>query len=893
MRRSAMVVVAVLFLAGFLAPGAACPDRAAAGPGTGTAIVSSSLSERFGVASSHIKLFGAADIEAELDAMADAGITWLRCDFAWSDLEPSEGSWNFAGADRVVAEALERGINVLGILGTSPAWANGGHEWNWPPTDIDAWKDYVSVVCSRYAGRVSAWEVWNEQNIDLFWQPAPDADAYVALLAAASPEIRAADPGARIVMGGVAGLGPSDLDAYLSRGAADYIDALAYHPYATTIGVEGQPEEDLLRPKEGLCRDLVDFVHWLVAQHTSKDLEIWITEVGWTTCAQSPPGVDEDTQGAYMLRTMINYAVTDVDRVIWYNLRDSWENEWDRYGLLGLDFSPKPAYGCYATFNEVFGPASGVEENAATFSCLRMDTLEAHAFRLPSGGLALAAWKADDADDTLTVNVPDPSLADPVAVDPATGAEAPVPGVSRDGTGNITVSGLAIGETPLILRLDLEEPQPGENAFYFAEGFTGEGFQEYLCVGNADAEAAEVDVEFLFNGMPAKSMHVSIPPGYRTTIDVNGVVGAGKDVAMVVTSPQDIVAERPMYFSYGAGWTGGHVVVGAPGPALSHYFAEGCTGEGFDEWLCVLNPGDEPAGLTFRFQTEEEGEKVVGGRVVPPHSRASFSANELLDGAYQASCRVDSSRPVVVERPMYFDYRGFADNHWQGGHCVVGATATATTFFFAEGTTRDGFDEWLTLQNCGAGPIEIEAEYCFGPGQGEPSRKSYRVERGKRLTVFVPGEVGEGKDVSIRLSSSSAFLAERPMYFDYAGAGADHWQGGHCVIGATSVSAEMFFAEGYTGEGFHEWLCLQNPAASDAVVEVTYLTQEEGALPPRRVAVPSRTRVTLFVGDHAGEGYQLSCRLRVLSGPPVIGERPMYFSQGGRDGGHDVIGYSP
>jgi hypothetical protein len=446
---------------------------------------------------------------------------------------------------------------------------------------------------------------------------------------------------------------------------------------------------------------------------------------------------------------------------------------------------------------------------------------------------------------------------------------------------------------PLILRLDVRGPEPDVNAFYFAEGYTGDGFQEYLCVGNADTEEAEVDVEFLFNGAPSRHMHVSIPTGYRATIDVNGVVGGGKDVAMVVTSAQAIVAERPIYFSYGAGWTGGHVVMGADGPALSHFFAEGCTGEGFDEWLCVLNPGDEPAELNFRFQTEEEGEKEIAGGVVPPHSRASFSANDLLGGAYQSSCRVDSSRPVVVERPMYFDYRGFGENHWQGGHCVVGATAPASTFFFAEGTTRDGFDEWLTIQNSGADPIEVEAEYCFGPGQGEPSRKSYRVEGGKRLTIFVPGEVGPDRDVSVRLSSSSAFLAERPMYFDYTGAGADRSRGGHCVIGATSASAEMFFAEGYTGEGFHEYLCLQNPAAEDAVVEVTYLTQEEGALDPRRVTVPSRTRVTLFVGGHAGAGYQLSCRLRVLAGPPVIGERPMYFSQAGRGGGHDVIGYSP
>jgi hypothetical protein len=416
--------------------------------------VPGTVGERFGAASSHIKLFDAATVEGELDAMADAGTGWLRCDFAWADLEPAEGSWNFTGADRVVDEAEARGIKVLGILGTSPSWANGGQEWNWPPTDIEAWEDYVFTTVSRYRGRVAAWEIWNEENIPAFWQPEPDADDYVALLAAASPRIRAADPAATIVMGGVAGLGSANLADYLSRGAADYVDAIAYHPYAETIGVEGQPEEDLLRPKESLCRNLVALVHGLIALYTDKDLQIWLTEVGWTNCAETPPGVDEATQAAYLLRTMINYASTDVDRVIWYNLRDTWLNDYDRYGLLHLDFSPKPSYGYYRTFQSVFGPSTGQEPGAATFSCTSPASLEAHAFRLPDGGLALAAWKSDDSSDTLSVTIPDPTLRNPVLIDPASGAESPAAGVSRDGAGNIVVSGLAIGKTPVILRLD-------------------------------------------------------------------------------------------------------------------------------------------------------------------------------------------------------------------------------------------------------------------------------------------------------------------------------------------------------------------------------------------------------------------------------------------------------
>ncbi len=869
--------------------------------GAHAAAAASPFAQRFGVASSHIKLYDAADMDREFAAMEDIGAAWIRCDFAWTDLEYVRGGWNFSGSDKVVEKAGGRGVKILGILGASPPWANGGKDWRHPPTDMEAWRNYVRTVVARYAGRVAAWEVWNEENIHAFWQPEPDPAQYVNLLAAASPEIRSSDPEATVVMGGVAGLGSDYLDACLRLGAAEHIDAIAYHPYAETIGVKGQPEEEAFRPKEPLCRTLVEFVHWLVAQHTTKDLEVWITEVGWTTCAQAPPGVDVKTQADYMLRTLINYASTDVDRVIWFNLRDTQLNDWDRYGLLDMHFRAKPAYGYYSTFCEVFGPATSVDTATVSFTCGSPNTLEAHCFRTPAGDLAFAAWKSDDAGDTLSFTVNDPGFEDAMSVDPSDGEAVPLAGLTRDASGRISVEGLTVGKTPLVVRLMRDipepepepEPEPAAKSFYFAEGYTGEGFQEYLCVGNTGSSEARVEVEFFFPDGASSSRSMAVPAGSRGTLDVNAAVGQGREVSMIVTSEGDIVAERPMYFMYGGKWTGGHVVMGARKPSTTWYFAEGYTGEGFEEWLCVLNPGTAASGLTLRFQTQEAGAVTVGGFEVGPRSRASFKVNDILGADYQASCAVEASQPVVVERPMYFDYRGAGSHHWEGGHCVMGATSLAKTFLFAEGTTREGFEEWLALQNPHDFPIEVEAAYGFAPGQGDPRRKTYRVEGGRRLTIFVPDEVGTEKDVSIELSSAGDFLAERPTYFDYTGAGAGHWQGGHCVIGAVNASSEAFFAEGYTGNGYHEWLCLYNPGDLEAVMEVVYLTQERGALEPRTVTVPPGSRITIFVNQHAGSGYQLSCRLRVISGPPVVAERPMYFSQGGLDGGHVVTGYGP
>jgi len=426
---------------------------------------------------------------------------------------------------------------------------------------------------------------------------------------------------------------------------------------------------------------------------------------------------------------------------------------------------------------------------------------------------------------------------------------------------------------------------PPATTRYFAEGYTGPGFTEYLCIGNPSTSAAHVSITYIFTDGSQQLQSVEVPAGGRTTVNVNAVVGTGREVSVRVTSDQKVIVERPMYFDSG-GVTGGHVTPGAAAAGTTWYFAEGYTGDGFKEYVCVLNPGSEAARLTFRFQTEEKGEIVKSGLAVGARSRATFDVNSLLGGQYQCSLEIESDKPVVAERPMYFTYAGNAKRGWNGGDCVVGSPGLATSYLFAEGTTRTGFDEWLTLQNPGGADIDVRATYDFAPGQGAAVEKTYRVGAGHRRTVFVPSEVGGEKDVSVRLSSVSPFLAERPMYFRYSAG----WDGGHCVIGATASASTWYFAEGYTGPGFDEWLCLWNPGATPIDIQVDYFTQEAGALPARTVNVPAGARVTVKVNDSAGGGYQVSARLRAPSGAGFVAERPMYFTYYGITGGHDSLG---
>ena len=159
---------------------------------------------------------------------------------------------------------------------------------------------------------------------------------------------------------------------------------------------------------------------------------------------------------------------------------------------------------------------------------------------------------------------------------------------------------------------------------------------------------------------------------------------------------------------------------------------------------------------------------------------------------------------------------------WNGGHDVVGCTGASKTWYFAEGTTRYGFNEWVCLLN--PNPADTTAAFTYMLGTGENIEKSYNLPADSRTTVDVNSEVPVGNDVSIKVLAQAPVVAERPMYFRYNGV----WTGGHDVMGAAAPLLEWYFAEGTCRPGFDPYLCIQNPTGVDAEVKITYMLGRRG-----------------------------------------------------------------
>jgi hypothetical protein len=369
-----------------------------------------------------------------------------------------------------------------------------------------------------------------------------------------------------------------------------------------------------------------------------------------------------------------------------------------------------------------------------------------------------------------------------------------------------------------------------------------------------------------------------------------------------------IIVERPMYFNYyspNVGWAdGGHNAVGVtpyhdPGQFV-WWFAEGWTGSGFAELITVQNPNDLAAYLTFTYFRDNGQPPIVINESVNGLSRRTFDVRGHVSANQAVSLKLQSDRWVNVERPMYFNYYGATTGWADGGHNAVGAVTAEYSWYFAEGTTRPGFDQYLTIQNPGnAGPnnpsnlvAAVEVTYRTASG-GQFGPYTFYVQPKRRITLAPRDQIGWDQDFATEIKSSLPIVAERPMYFTY---GAGGWKGGHVVMGLPKPEYRFYFAEGWTGSGFDEFVALFNTHSSAyAFVTMQYMFPD-GGVTTRYVYIAPKTRQTINVNAEVEANQAVS--IKVTSDMPIIAERMMYFNYyspvvGWADGGHVAVGYSP
>lgn len=265
---------------------------------------------------------------------------------------------------------------------------------------------------------------------------------------------------------------------------------------------------------------------------------------------------------------------------------------------------------------------------------------------------------------------------------------------------------------------------PGTStSLLFAEGTTRPGFDSYLCIQNPDASDADIAITYMKGDGTSQLQELIVPAHTRFTVKVNDVIGQEDseacDFSVKIESTNGIgfVAERPMYFSYGDGWTGGHCQSGIQAATSTQYFAEGTVRPGFDSYLCIQNPGEADADVTITYM-QGDGSTTTRTLTIAPHSRSTVTVRDHLAGAenesqdFSAKVECTNGQQIVTERSMYFCYMGT----WTGGHNEAGLTELSQKYFFAEGSRRPGFKTYLCIQNPENREAAVKVTYMKGDG---------------------------------------------------------------------------------------------------------------------------------------------------------------------------------
>ena len=470
---------------------------------------------------------------------------------------------------------------------------------------------------------------------------------------------------------------------------------------------------------------------------------------------------------------------------------------------------------------------------------------------------------------------------------------------------------------------------PVSPTWYFAEGKVGQGFTEFLTIQNPDrANSCSVSIQYLLSSSTTVPKIIAVPPNTRWTEGVNNDLNtaasstAYQAVSTVVnvtntSACKGVVVERPIYFTNFKGISSGTDALGATHLSTDFYFADVSSLPGYHSYITILNPPSGTAAtitVTYYFASSIQGTDTL---VVQPGTRGTIIPKSLNA---RAATWVHSDQPVVVERPTYFNNYSYGNaQNAYGSATVVGAPKPANDWRFAEGYTGGQFQENLVLANFGT--TLANATVVLEYDNGSTLTNTYPINPQDNITLDVnfatdrtigvcspkPCALSQSVSAEITTNPGTNIVAEREMFFHF-----NHFDralnrtttamGGTDDVGQSgaATNTSYSFAEGYTFNGYDEWLTAQNPTNNLETVWVT-LINGKGTVYSFSISVLAHSRYTLNVDEkvvlqmyHTGDGtagYQVSMTVQTTDGSAFVAERPMYWNVGGSQGGDDVIGY--
>ncbi len=284
--------------------------------------------ELFGMQVRSIGLAAPTNLRAGAVRLWDARVSWRL-------VEPQRGVFTWTMLDAAVANAQAIGASeILYTVGVVPTWAASnmnpalyGQGTAAHPANNTDYLNFVTALATRYKGRITSYQLWNEANLNIFYNGTPTQLA--DLVQQASAAIKAVDPAAKIVA-------PSALTD--ANGPADPSGTGFFAAFGREMQARGWPVDavsvHLYAPSDLGPGTRVRYLR------ASKS---WFANYGWTgpmwdtetSYGDRRPGTNirvytGKKAATYVARTYIDSMRYGVPRVFWYG----WEVD-----ILGIDLT--------------------------------------------------------------------------------------------------------------------------------------------------------------------------------------------------------------------------------------------------------------------------------------------------------------------------------------------------------------------------------------------------------------------------------------------------------------------------------------------------------------------------------------------------------------------------
>jgi hypothetical protein len=310
----------------------------------------------FGVVADGPMLDGSVDLDTQFNRMVGTGVGTTRVAFSWTEGQPgnncfdaqviSNPEWaceqgaggkmvatNYTHFDQIVTAAATHRISLLPVIEYAPGWAaKHPGKLSSPPKNPADYAAFVKVLVDRYGPNgtfwskhpdipkvpIRSWQIWNEPSFNIWWSTQPFASSYVKLLKAAHDAIKGEDPGAKVVLAGIAdssrkgNLSWQAIEKIYKAGGRKYFDVVADHPF--TLKVNG-------------VRTILEKIRKVMAKYHDRSKQLWVTELCWTSAKgktsvhygndQTQSGQAKNLAAAY--RMLAKYrSKLHIGRVYWF-----------------------------------------------------------------------------------------------------------------------------------------------------------------------------------------------------------------------------------------------------------------------------------------------------------------------------------------------------------------------------------------------------------------------------------------------------------------------------------------------------------------------------------------------------------------------------------------------